>query len=207
MGDESNTQLVLGTRRRRVARVQRTICSLHVKGNIQHSLMSNSLQVMVVDGPLQSIFFWHYPLNIYTRFPVGPSWSWSYGSWICNYLCNQWLSSLMLCVQIVLMARCTRYKIMISLFSSGIPASSTNKTDSHYKTEILLKVVLNTIAKLLTPTLVVAILAFVHMPIPVHQRPCDRVVRRTSSKLFTSKYSPHYTSLSWINMFIPNILH
>jgi hypothetical protein len=49
----------------------------------------------------------------------------------------------------------TRYKIMISLFSSGIPASSTNKTDSHYKTEILLKVVLNTIAKLLTPTLVV----------------------------------------------------
>jgi len=24
----------------------------------------------------------------------GPSWSWSYGSWIYNYLCNQCLSPL-----------------------------------------------------------------------------------------------------------------
>jgi hypothetical protein len=23
---------------------------------------------------------------------TGPSWSWSYGSWIYNYLCNKWLS-------------------------------------------------------------------------------------------------------------------
>jgi len=26
----------------------------------------------------------------------GSWWSWSYGSWICNYLCNQCLSPLML---------------------------------------------------------------------------------------------------------------
>jgi hypothetical protein len=30
----------------------------------------------------------------------GPSWPWSYGSWIYNYLCNQCLSALMLWVQI-----------------------------------------------------------------------------------------------------------
>ena len=34
------------------------------------------------------------------------SWSWSYGSWIYNYLCNQ------LWVRIPLLTRCTRYKIM-----------------------------------------------------------------------------------------------
>jgi hypothetical protein len=32
----------------------------------------------------------------------GPSWSWSYGSWIYNYLCNQCLSPLMLRVRIQL---------------------------------------------------------------------------------------------------------
>jgi len=37
-----------------------------------------------------------------------PSWSWSYGRWIYNYLCNQCLSPLKLWVQIPLMARCTR---------------------------------------------------------------------------------------------------
>ena len=36
----------------------------------------------------------------------GPLWSWSYGSWIYNYLCNQCLSPLTLCVRIA-QARCT----------------------------------------------------------------------------------------------------
>ena len=36
----------------------------------------------------------------------GLSWSWSYGSWIYNYLCNQCLSVLMLWVLILHMARC-----------------------------------------------------------------------------------------------------
>jgi hypothetical protein len=42
----------------------------------------------------------------------GPSWSWSYGSWIYNYLCNHCLSSLRFWVRVPLMARCTRYSIM-----------------------------------------------------------------------------------------------
>jgi len=40
----------------------------------------------------------------------GPLWSWKYGSWIYNYLCNQCLSPLTLWVQIPY--RCTRYNIM-----------------------------------------------------------------------------------------------
>jgi hypothetical protein len=42
----------------------------------------------------------------------GPSWSWSYGSWISNYLCNQCLSSLNLWFRTPFMAKCTRYNIM-----------------------------------------------------------------------------------------------
>ena len=42
----------------------------------------------------------------------GTLWSWSHGSWIYNYLCNQCLSQLMLWVPIPLMARFTRYNIM-----------------------------------------------------------------------------------------------
>jgi len=40
------------------------------------------------------------------------SWSWSYCSWIYNYLCNQCLSPLTLWVRIPLMARYIRYNIM-----------------------------------------------------------------------------------------------
>jgi len=59
-------------------------------------------------------FFPH--LNIYIntdRSPQSlPSWSWSYGNWINNFLCNQCLSPLTLWVRIPLMVRCTRYNIM-----------------------------------------------------------------------------------------------
>ena len=82
----------------------------------------------------------------------GLSWPWSYGSWIYNYLCNQCLSPLMLWVRISIRARCTTLcdKVCQWLatgwwFSPGTPVSSTNKTDHHDITEILLKVVLNTI--------------------------------------------------------------
>ena len=83
----------------------------------------------------------------------GSSWSWSYGtfSWIYNYMCNQCLSPLKLRIQ--LMAMCTRYNIMwlatSRWFSPCTPVSSTNKTDRNDITEILLKVVLNTIIFLL----------------------------------------------------------
>ena len=43
---------------------------------------------------------------------LGPSWSWSYGSWIYNYLCNQCLTPLTLWVRTPFMVRCTRYNIM-----------------------------------------------------------------------------------------------
>ena len=81
----------------------------------------------------------------------GPSWSWSYGSWNYNYLCNQCLSPLMLWVRISIRARCTTLcdKICQWLaagrFSTRTPVSPTNKTDSHDITEIVLKVALNTI--------------------------------------------------------------
>ena len=42
----------------------------------------------------------------------GPSWSWSFGSWICNYLCSQCLSPLTLRARIPLITRRTRYNIM-----------------------------------------------------------------------------------------------
>ena len=83
---------------------------------------------------------------------MGPSWPWSHGSWIYNYLCNQCLSSLMLLVRISIRARCTTLcdKVCQWLetgrwFSPGTPVSSTNKIDRHEITEILLKVALNTI--------------------------------------------------------------
>jgi hypothetical protein len=66
------------------------------------------------------------------------SWLWSYGSWIYNYLCNQYLSSLMLWVQISIRAKCTTlcYKVCQWLatglwFSTGPLVSSINKTDCH----------------------------------------------------------------------------
>ena len=71
-----------------------------------------------------------------------PSWSWSYGSWINNYLCNQCLSPLKLRVRIPQMARytvlyttlcdwvCQWFATGLS-FSPGTPISSTNKTDRH----------------------------------------------------------------------------
>jgi hypothetical protein len=74
---------------------------------------------------------------------------WSYGSWIYNYLCNQCLTPLMLWVRILIRARCTTSCDKVSQwlttgrwFSPGPPVSSTNETDRHDITEILLKVAL-----------------------------------------------------------------
>jgi hypothetical protein len=81
----------------------------------------------------------------------GPSWSWSHGSWIYIYLFNQCLSPLM-CVRISIRARCTpicdkvcQWLATSRWFSPGPSVSSTNKTDRHDITEILLKVTLSTI--------------------------------------------------------------
>jgi len=42
----------------------------------------------------------------------GQSWSWSYGSWIYNYLCNQFLSPITLWVWIPLIVRCIQCNII-----------------------------------------------------------------------------------------------
>jgi hypothetical protein len=76
---------------------------------------------------------------------MGLSWSWSYGSWIYNYLCNQCLSPQTLWVWILL-SRGVLYMINLSVTCSRSVVSlvfSTNKTDCHDITEILLKVALN----------------------------------------------------------------
>ena len=81
----------------------------------------------------------------------GPSWSWSYGSCIYNYLCNQCLSTLMLWIRILLKRDILDKTLCDTIYqwlATGRwfpPASSTNKTDRHDITEILSKVVLKTI--------------------------------------------------------------
>jgi hypothetical protein len=73
----------------------------------------------------------------------GPSWLWSYGSWIYNYLCNQCLSPMKLWVRISIRARGTtlcdkvcQWLVTGRWFSLGTPVSSTNKTDCHDTTEV-----------------------------------------------------------------------
>ena len=80
----------------------------------------------------------------------GLSWSWSYGSWIYNYRCNQWLSPLKLWVWITLrwsvLDKVCQWLAAGQWFSPGSPVSSTNRTDRHSDiAEILLNVALNTI--------------------------------------------------------------
>jgi len=84
------------------------------------------------------------------------SWLRLYGSWVYNYLCNQCLSPLTLWVRIPLRrgvldtTLCDKVCQCLALaagqwFSPGTLVSSTNKTDRHDITVILLKVTLNTI--------------------------------------------------------------
>ena len=88
---------------------------------------------------------------IITERSVWPSWSWSYGGWIYNYLCNQYLSPLTLWVRTILrrgVRETTIYDQVCQWLATdrwSSPVSSTNKTNRHDETEILLKVVLNTI--------------------------------------------------------------
>ena len=92
-------------------------------------------------------------LDIITTYIMeGLLWPWSYGSWIYNYLCNQCLSPLMLWVRNSIRARCTalcdkdcQWLATDRWFSLGPPVSSTNETDRHHITKILLKVALSTI--------------------------------------------------------------
>ena len=78
----------------------------------------------------------------------------SYVSWISNYLCNQCLSPVKLWVwtplrrgvlNTTLCDKVCQWLATGRWFSQGTPVSSTNKTDRHDITEILLKVALSTI--------------------------------------------------------------
>jgi hypothetical protein len=73
------------------------------------------------------------PFTIFFSWP-----SWSYGSWIYNYLCNQCLAFHHLSCDFEFW------------FSPDTPVSATNKTDLHDITEILLKVAFNTITLIQT---------------------------------------------------------
>ena len=91
-------------------------------------------------------------LMVFYNTLAGPSWPWSYGRWIYNYLCNQCLSLLMLWIRISIRARCTTLcnKVCQWLatgrwFSPGPQVSTTDKTYRHDIVEILLKVALSTL--------------------------------------------------------------
>ena len=79
----------------------------------------------------------------------GRSWSWSYRNWFYHYLCNQYLLPLTLWVRIslrqgalgtTLWDKACQWLATGSWFSAGTPVSSTNNTDQHDISEILLKV-------------------------------------------------------------------
>jgi len=59
---------------------------------VTYITINTSLMYLVNDGP-QGCYLLKW---VYIK---GPSWSWLYGSWSNNYLCNQCLSSLMLWVR------------------------------------------------------------------------------------------------------------
>ena len=74
-----------------------------------------------------------------------PLWSWLYGSWIYNYICNQCLSPFMLWIWILDTTLCDKVCQWLTTgrwFSLGTPVSSTNKAYRHDIHEILLKVTL-----------------------------------------------------------------
>ena len=108
-----------------------------------------------VDGSVRNLIMLNY-FAIHNMY-MAPTWSWSYGSWIYNYmyLCNQCLSPLKLWVRTQLresVLDTTLFNIKSlsvtwgwSVFSQGTLVSSTNKTNRHDITGIFLKVAINTI--------------------------------------------------------------
>ena len=92
-------------------------------------------------------------LKLWTlKFEEGSSWSWSYGSWIYNYICDYCLSPLSLGVRIplrrgvldtTLCDKGFQWLATDRWFSPGTTVSSTNKIYRCDIAEILLKVALN----------------------------------------------------------------
>jgi hypothetical protein len=96
---------------------------------------------------IYSFILWYFIL--YMDFNLGgPT---TYGSWIYNYPCNQCLSPL----DSRLCGKVCQWLTTGHCFFLGTPVSSTNKTDHHDITEILLKVALNTITLTLNRTKII----------------------------------------------------
>ena len=109
--------------------------------------------------------FWYLSYNVISFFMGGrEETSWSYGSWIYIYLWNQCLSPLTLWIRIPLRWGVKKNVLDTTLcdkvcqwlaagrwFSLCTPVSSTNKTNRHGMTEILLKVASNTLTHTHTP--------------------------------------------------------
>jgi hypothetical protein len=106
---------------------------------------------MLFQDPLSQFFLANLDKDVWA---LGQLWSWSYDSWIYNYLWNQSLSPLKLWVRILirrgipdttLSDKVCQWLATGRWFSPDTLFSSTNKTDRHVIAEILLKVALNTI--------------------------------------------------------------
>jgi len=92
--------------------------------------------------------------SYYFHLLIRPARIWSYGRWIYNYQYNQCLSPLQLWIRTplrrgeldtTLFDKVCQWLATGRWFSPGPPVSSTNKTDCHDITEILLKVALSAI--------------------------------------------------------------
>ena len=128
------------------------------------------------------------------------SWPWTYSRWIYNYICNQCLSPLKLRVRTPFMARwrvldtplCDKVCQWLTTsrwFSPDTPVSSTNKTDRHDITEILLKVALKTINQLNQPTSFYGRTKLIQKSMPVSSywlktRDVARIMEKYRHKLF-----------------------
>ena len=134
--------------------------NLSIKMSFSHKIFCQVLIKVTFSNKIKKNSVYTQPLNIIVLSQKwrGMSWSWSYGNWIYNHLCNHWLSPLKLWIRIPLMVSvldttlcdivCQWHKAG-QRFSLCTPVSFTNKTDSHDITEILLKVAFNTITLIL----------------------------------------------------------
>ena len=102
-----------------------------------------------VDGLITSIATITFLVVFFTMVycgETGPLWPWSYGSWIYNYLYATCAYHYWCCeFRISIMVRCTTLCDSLSATCDRSVVFSTNKTDRHDITEILLKVALNTV--------------------------------------------------------------
>ena len=113
------------------------------------SYQSSSYQSLTMQ--MQARFRYFRELLFYTATLEESSWSWSHGSWIYYYLCNQCLSQLSCEFEhrswwgVLNTTLCDQVCQWLATGHWFSPVSSTNKTYCHDITEILLKVVFNTI--------------------------------------------------------------